>query len=79
MIITSRSRLVTNAMYLVHVLEHALNQLNNLLGRLADFAEGYPKDSWMVAAAERICPCLFPPGRIRRWAICTPPKSFREN
>jgi len=31
-----------------------------------------PKDSWLLAAAEKNLPMFVPDGRIRRWETCTP-------
>ena len=31
-----------------------------------------PKDSWLLAAMEKTCPCSCPGGRTRRSATCTP-------
>ena len=40
-----------------------------LSGKLEQFYQIDPKDSWMLAAAERNLPIIVPVGKIRRWAI----------
>ena len=34
-----------------------------------------PKNSWLLAAAKKGLPSLYPAGKTQRWATCTPPPS----